>query len=57
MALYISSSESTFTELGLNATNALVKDDKIPIGCAFFGNASIIFFTSSSTIDFDLMSV
>ena len=32
MALYISSSESTFTEEGLKAVKALVKEDNIPIG-------------------------
>jgi hypothetical protein len=32
MAWYISSSESTFTEEGLKAVNALVKEESIPIG-------------------------
>ena len=37
---------------GLKAINALVKDDKIPIGCADLGNPSRIFLRSSSIIAF-----
>ena len=37
--------------LGLNAVSALVREDKIPIGCADLGNASKIFLRSSSTTD------
>jgi len=57
MALYISSSEFTFTEDGLNAVSALVREDKIPIGCADLGNASKIFLRSSSTTDCAFISV
>ena len=54
--LYMADSELTSTEVGLNATNALVNEDSTPIGWADFGNPSKIFFISSSTWDSSLMS-
>src|SRR5690606_1839430 len=56
IALYMSSSESTFTEDGLKAVRALVRDAITPTGCADFGKASTILRTSSSTTDCALIS-
>jgi hypothetical protein len=56
MALYISSSLSTFTDEGLKAVRALVKQDNTPIGWADFGKESNIFLISSSTTLCALMS-
>ena len=49
IASYIFSSFSTLTTPGLKAVKAQVNEDKTPIGCAFLGKPSMIFFISSFT--------
>src|SRR4051812_24589974 len=56
-ASYISFSFSTLTDFGLKAVNALVNDESTPIGCAVFGKPSMIFFISSFTKVYFLISV